>query len=177
MSKRTYEELKDILCHELNEITRKGDIDRERLDDVYKLTSAITMVESLMNRQSEEEGGYSNTYMNEGGSNAYRRSMRNSYDGMYNRMGNSRDYSNRSYPPIRVGRYSMDDYWDGSNDYSEARGRDAATGRYVSRDNYDPGYSRHTAEEKVTHKLEDMLDTTQDQRIRDAIMTAITMLR
>lgn len=102
--------------------------------------------------------------------------MRGSYDGMSNRMGYSRDYSNRSYPPIRIGRYSMDDYWDGAYDHSEARGRDAVTGRYVSRD-YDPGYSRHTAEEKVTRKLEDMLDITQDQRIRDALVTAMNMLK
>lgn len=165
---RKYEELKDILCHELDEITRKGTLDKEGLDDVYKLTSAITMVESLMKRHHDEY---------EGDSYAYRGDMRGSYGGMSNRMGYSRDYSNRSYPPIRIGRYSMDDNWDASNDYSEARGRDAATGRYVSRDYRYDGYSRHTAKEKMTNKLEDMLDTTQDEQIRGAIMTAMNMLK
>lgn len=167
MSMKTYDELKDILCRELDEIARKGDIDREKLDDVYKLTSAITMVESLMRRRE-----------NEGDSYAYRGDMRGSYDGMSNRMGYSRDYSTRTYPTVRVGRYSMDNHMDESyDDYSEARGRDAITGRYVSRDNYDPGYSRHTAEQKVTRKLEDMLDTTQDPHIREALTQAIMKLK
>lgn len=170
MSKRTYEEMKDILCHELDEITRSGELNRERLDDVYKLTSSITMIESLIRRDGDSHDGYSN----EGGSNAYRRSMHDSYDGMSNSMDYSGDYSNRSYPPIRVGRYSMDDM----PSHSEARGRDAVTGRYVSRDYaYDRGYSRHTAEEKVAGKLEDMLDTTQDPHIREALMTAMDKLK
>lgn len=159
-----YENLKDILCKELDEITRKGEIDRAGLDDIYKLTSAIVMVDSLIERNSD--------------SNAYRGDMRGSYDGMSNRMGYPDDYSNRTHPTVRVGRYSMDYNWDGSyDDYSEARGRDSATGRYVSRDNYDTGYSRHTAEQKVTQKLEDMLDTTQDPHIREVISQAISKLK
>lgn len=191
MSKRMYEDLKEILCHELNEITRKGDIDREGLDDVYKLSSAITMVESLMKKgqqNQQSEGEYSNeysNYSNEGGnSNAYsRRSMRNSYDGMSNRMGSSNDYASRDGYANRGEQYSrdysMDGSYDASNDYSGRRGRDAQTGRYVSRDgeSYDRGYSRHTAEQKVARKLEDMLDTTQDQHIRNAITQAINMLK
>ena len=129
-------------------------------------TSAITMIESLIQRQHNED---------EGGSYAYRGDMRDPYGGMSYSMGNSHDYHNRSYPPIRVGRYSMDDRWDGSHEYSEARGRDAATGRYVSRD--DGGYSRHAEKEKMTHKLEGMLDDTQDSEIRDAISTAMNMIR
>lgn len=184
MSKRMYEDLKEILCHELNEITRKGDIDREGLDDVYKLSSAITMVESLMKKQKQqgEESEYSNEYSNEGMSNAYRRSMRNSYDGMSNTDGSSNNYANRGGYANRGEQYSRDYSQDGSYDYSERRGRDAQTGRYVSRDNsydesYDRGYSRHTAEQKVARKLEDMLDTTQDQHIRKAIMKAMEMLK
>lgn len=151
MSTKTYEDLKDILCRELDEISRRGNIDREGLDNVYKLTSAITMIESLMNKDE---------YSNERGySNAYGRPMTI-------RM-------SRMYDPYSRDNYSREMSYD---DYSEARGRDAMTGRYVSRDN-DPGYSRHTAEQKVTHKLEDMLDTTQDQRIRDALTQAINMLK
>lgn len=135
-----YEDLKEILCHELNEITRKGDIDREGLDDVYKLSSAITMVESLMKKgQQGEEGGYSQesrmmpmswTSYEGGGSNEYSRmsnasNARGGGSNASNNYGNSRDggMSNRSY---------------NSNDYSEEssyrRGRDARTGQYVSRD-------------------------------------------
>ena len=151
MSMKTYEDLKDILCRELDEITSRGNIDREGLDNVYKLTSAITMIESLMNKDE---------YSNERGySNAYGRPMTIRMSHMYD--------------PYSRDNYGRGMYYD---DYSEARGRDAMTGRYVSRDN-DPGYSRHTAEQKVTHKLEDMLDTSQDQRIRDALTQAINMLK
>lgn len=194
MSKRMYEDLKEILCHELNEITRKGDIDREGLDDVYKLSSAITMIESLMKKGQQggqEEGEYSQQYSNRmnpmqwsyegGGSNDYSRNR--SYDGMSNERGvtdgrdASRDYgtSNRMY--------SREDM---SNDYSQRRGRDPQTGRYVSRDSYDSydsygsydgmnnrGYSRHDAEQAVVQKLQNILTTTKDAHIRKAIMQAM----
>ena len=174
MSMKVYEDMKDILCHELGEYAHKGNIDRDGLDDVFKLTTSIAKLEGLISgRYSSPEGRY-----DEGDSYAYRGDMRGSYDGMSNRMGYSRDYSTRTYPTVRVGRHSMDNHMDESyDDYSEARGRDAITGRYVSRDNYDPGYSRHTAEQKVTRKLEDMLDTTQDPHIREALTQAIVKLK
>lgn len=146
MGKRMYEDLKEILCHELNEITRRGDIDKESLDDVYKLSSAITMVESLMKKgqqggeQSMEE--YSNNMGNsnmrmpmwayEGASNDSYRSNR----GMSNErgttdgrdMGRSRGYANNSND------YSQDGSYDSYESYRRGRGAD---GRYVSRDSYD----------------------------------------
>lgn len=158
MSRMKYDEVEDILCDELNEISRKGDIDRTTLDDVYKLTSTLVMIESLKN----PDQGYSNAY---GRPMTIR--MSRMYD-PYSRDNYSRGMS-YDYSEARGREMSY-------NDYSEARGRDAMTGRFVSRDN-DPGYSRHTAEQKVTHKLEDMLDTTQDQRIRDALTQAINMLK
>lgn len=192
MSKRMYEDLKEILCHELNEITRKGDIDREGLDDVYKLSSAITMIESLMKKGQQggqEEGEYSQQYSNRmnpmhwsyegGGSNDYSRNR--SYDGMSNERGvtDGRDAGRDSRASNRM--YSREDM---SNDYSQRRGRDADTGRYVSRDSYDSydgsydgsyerGYSRHDAEQKVVQKLQDILATTKDTHIRKAIMQAM----
>ena len=140
MSKRMYEDLKEILCHELNEITRKGDIDREGLDDVYKLSSAITMVESLMKKgQQGQEGEYSERGYSQdnnrmmpmhwsyegGGSNDYSRNGMSNERGVTDGRDNSRNYgtSNRMY--------SREDM---SNDYSQRRGRGTQTGRYVSRD-------------------------------------------
>ena len=183
MSKRMYEDLKEILCHELNEITRKGDIDREGLDDVYKLSSAITMVESLMKKQQGQQEDNSNRmpYSYEGGSNDY---SRDSYEhGMSNErgvtdgrdMGRSRDYNNVSRD------YSRDSY-EANESYKRGRGAD---GRYVSRDSYDSydgmsnadsyerGYSRHTAEQMVVSKLQDILANTKDTHIRKAIMQAM----
>ena len=185
MSKRMYEDLKEILCHELNEITRRGDIDKESLDDVYKLSSAITMVESLMKKDKQMEEGTSNhmpMWSYEGGnSNAmsntsYERGTTDGRDAGRSRAyrGDSNDYSRDSYE---------------SND-SYRRGR-GADGRYVSRDSYDSydsgsydsydsyerGYSRHTAEQKVAEKLDDILKTTESPKVREAIEQAMRKIK
>lgn len=204
MSKRTYEDLKEILCHELGEITRKGDIDRESLDDVYKLSSAITMIESLMKKgqQGQQQEG---EYSQDGMSN--RMNMRRSYeggmsnDGSYDNMsyergttdgrdmgrsraynGISRDYSRESYENYQSndsyargrgadGRYvSRDSYGRMSND---SYARDMSNDSYDSYDSYERGYSRHTAEQMVVAKLQDILATTKDHRIRKAITQAM----
>ena len=206
MSKRMYEDLKEILCHELNEITRRGDIDKESLDDVYKLSSAITMVESLMKKGQQgdmmEEGSMSNAsnhmpmWAYEGASNDSYRSNR----GMSNErgttdgrdMGRSRGYGNNSND------YSQDGSYDSYESYRRGRGAD---GRYVSRDSYDSynnyydgsnrgsydsydsydsyerGYSRHTAEQKVAEKLKDILETTESPKVRDAINQAMQKIK
>lgn len=208
-----YEDLKEILCHELNEITRKGELDKESLDDVYKLSSAITMVESLMKKSQQgggEQGEMSNqsNYMpmwayaqggsnaggsNAGGSNAS--NMSNAYAGGSNaNMGSNAGGSNRggSYDGGSYGSYensnargrSNESYEGGSNEYSEEsyrRGRNQRTGRYMSRDSYEGGsyergYSRHSAEEKAIMKMEEIAETTQNPKVKQAIMQAVEKL-
>lgn len=170
MSMKVYEDMKDILCHELGEYAHKGKIDRDGLDDVFKLTTSIAKLEGLISgRYSSPEGGY-----DEGNSYAYRRGMRGSYDDMSNRMGNSRYYADRYGNSNRYEPYSWDDSAEG---YSDARGRDGRTGRYVSRDSYDPGYSRHTAEQQIATKLAEMRETSQDQHIRDTLTDAMSRLK
>lgn len=203
MSKRMYEDLKEILCHELNEITRKGDIDKESLDDVYKLSSAITMVESLMKKgqQQGDMGGEMSMASNhmpmmwayEGGSNASNgsyamsnnrsneRGSNDGRDGGRSRAyrGGSNDYSQESY-----------DSYESNDSYRRGRGAD---GRYVSResrdsydsyesnrgsyDSYERGYSRHTAEQKVAEKLQDILETTESPKVREAIEQAMMRIK
>lgn len=194
MGKRMYEDLKEILCHELNEITRKGDIDRESLDDVYKLSSAITMVESLMkkgqqgNMEDSETSnrGMSNhmpmwSYENGNSNNSYA-NERGVTDGRD--MGRSRDYRGNSND---YSRDSYDSYEASNESYRRGRGAD---GRYVSRDSYDSydgsydsynsyerGYSRHTAEQKVAEKLDDILKTTESPKVRQAIEQAMRTIK
>jgi len=190
MSKRMYEDLKEILCHELNEITRKGDIDKESLDDVYKLSSALTMVESMM----KKEGGM-------GSETSNHMPMHWSYDGQGNASNNSYAMSNER--GVTDGRdMGRSRAYDGnSNDYSRdsyesyRRGR-GADGRYVSRDgsydsydsydgsynrgsydSYERGYSRHTAEQKVAEKLDDILKTTESPKVRQAIEQAMMKIK
>ena len=78
-------------------------------------------------------------------------------DGMHSNN-QSMDYSNNSY-----------DYSNRS-DYSNRRGRDARTGRYVSRDS---GYSRAAEKEHMLDRLEDMLDDASSERERRAIEQCI----
>ena len=62
------------------------------------------------------------------------------------------------------------DYSNNSYDYSNRRGRDARTGRYVSRDR---GYSGAVEKEHMLDRLEDMLDDASSERERRAIEQCI----
>lgn len=177
MSKRMYEDLKEILCHELNEITRKGDIDKESLDDVYKLSSAMTMVESLMKKNPQGNMEESET------------SNRSNHMPMWSYEGNSNVMSNNSYERNTTDGRDMGRSRDSYDSYRRGRGAD---GRYVSRDSYDDsydrgsydsydsyerGYSRHTAEQVVAEKLERMLKTTESPKVRKAIEQAMAEIK
>lgn len=91
MSLKTYHDLKDMLCEELDEITRKGELTAGSLDTVDKLTHSIKSLETIiaMNEAQDGESGYY-PYMGR----SYRRDMR----GRYSRenRGYSRDDSRDS---------------------------------------------------------------------------------
>lgn len=153
-SKRMYEDLEEILCHEMNEITRKGEIDRESLDDLYKLLSTSIMVESRMRNSSYDP-------------------MMDGMSGMSTR--------NLRMPMMSGGNYAYDSYMNAYGDESYRRGRNQTTGRYMSRDSYDEGsyergYSRHSAEEKAIMKMEEIAETTQNPKVRQAVMQAVETL-
>ena len=87
------EELKQMLCDELEKITRKGELSAGSLDAVDKLTHSIKSIETIMamNDYSNEGRSYDGNY---GGS--YGRSYRGrSYERGNGRR--SRDYSGRRY--------------------------------------------------------------------------------
>lgn len=98
MGMKTYEELKDMLCEELEQVVAKGTLSAGDLDVVHKLTDTIKNIEKI---EMFDDGGYSGdddiTYrgMNRGG---YSRT-----DGMSYRRG--RDSRGR-YTSMRGGRYS-----------------------------------------------------------------------
>ena len=77
------EELKEMLCDELEEITAKGQLTAGDLDTVDKLTHSIKSIDTIMAMD-----GYSNTYYRDGNSYARRRDRM----GRYSRGGN-RNYS------------------------------------------------------------------------------------
>lgn len=75
--------------------------------------------------------------------------------------GYSRDnYSNRAMP------YMRNSYGYSNNRYSNRR----SGGRYSNE------YSRHDSKQATMEKLEDMLETSQDPTVRDAIMLAMNKL-
>lgn len=77
MSMKTYHDLKDMLCEELDEITRKGELTAGSLDTVDKLTHSIKSLETIiaMNEAQDGESGYY-PYM---GRSYQRRDMRGRY--------------------------------------------------------------------------------------------------
>lgn len=55
------EELRDMLCEELDEITKRGEIDERTLDQVDKLTHSIKSIDTIT--AMEESGRYGRRYM------------------------------------------------------------------------------------------------------------------
>ncbi len=91
MNTQTYNELKEMLCRELEEITRKKELTAGSLDTVDKLTHSIKSIETIiaMNEAGERQ------------SNSYPYSDRSSAGGgMSNRRGQRRD---------SMGRYSREE--------------------------------------------------------------------
>lgn len=110
MGKMTMNHLREMLCEELDEITKKGELSAGSLDTVDKLTHSIKSIDTIIAmEEGYSERGYSmnsydgdNSYARGRGRNARRDSMgRYASDGYSERRGYSRDY--------RGGRYSMDE--------------------------------------------------------------------
>ena len=101
-------ELKDMLCEELEDVVKKGELSAGDLDVVDKLTHSI---KSLVTIMAMEEGGYSND---------------GSYDGYNGNGGGMTGGSYNSYPrgySGRRGRDSMGRYTSGRR-YSRDEAKD-----------------------------------------------------
>lgn len=64
-------ELKSLLCEELEEYGRKGEVSASSLDVIDKLSHAIKNLDKII--ESKEDGGYSSRYYDDGRS--YNRGM------------------------------------------------------------------------------------------------------
>ena len=64
MSMQTFHDLKDMLCHELDEITRTGELSAGSLDTIDKLTHSIKSLETIiaMNEAHGDSGYYPHYY-------------------------------------------------------------------------------------------------------------------
>lgn len=200
---KNYEAVKEILEDQIKKIAKKGDITPQELDSLYK-ASAIVLDFETKDAMKEQGGSYGMSNRrgesyNQEQSNHYPWFMYyrdnandrgNSYGPIWNQeepyMGNhpmseDRDgQSNRSYTNIYDGAYdgaydgSYDGSMDASNDQSYRRGRDARTGRYVSRDNR--GYSRAMDKQRMIGKLEDMMDDAPSEKERRTLQQCVDKL-
>ena len=168
-----YEGLRDMLEKEVTEIERKGNLDPQGLDNLYKLMTALKVTDKCI----EREGGESYESRK-----SYGRGRSN--DGSYN----------RSYESMES-RESMGmmpwAYEDGMS--NARRGRDGdGDGRYnESRDNFrgytnrgrsnESGrsyeYSRDNSRKKMVQKLETLMDDTMSEYERQAIMDCINRIQ
>lgn len=171
-------DLKEVLTDQVKKISMKGDaISPQELDNAYKavdIIKDITTIEAMKKAEEQErQGGYSQEYsygtMRRPYFHMYPRGSYEggSYDGSYDSYDMSRSYDGRSYEQggQSNARRGRDGDSDGrySEDYSQRRGRDARTGRYVSRDggSYDGGsyeYSGHDNmnKEQMKRQIQEM---------------------
>ena len=114
MSMKAYEKLKDMLCEELESITKKGELTAGSLETVDKLTHSIKSLETIMAMHGYDNGG-SQTYSYDNG-NSMRGSGGSSYAGYDDEMSNARGRG-RNARRDSMGRYSSRGYsYDGAKD-------------------------------------------------------------
>lgn len=145
------DEIKDKLCEELEEYSKKGKMSAGDLETIHKLTDTIKNIGKIC--MLEEEGGYSE----HGGEWEAR--------GGYG-MGRSYNEGGSSYARNRR-RDSMGRYSRNGDGYSEEGSRGGNRG----------GYSRDGAKGYMLEQLEDMMENVHTEKEREAIRHCMTTLR
>ncbi len=95
MGMKAMYDLRDMLCKELDEITRKGELGAGDLDIAYKLVSTVKNIDKI--EMMEDDGDYSRRYSRDGNWEA---DMRGNY-------GRDSSYARRGTHYVR-GHYSRD---------------------------------------------------------------------
>ena len=161
MEKKTMESLRAMLCKEIEDIAKKGNLTRESLDilkDLIETEKNIGKIEHYDSEKEMKEGlvpydmGYSQRkYFIDAdyqpGMNSYARGMdrRMAYDVD---SGNSYTY----YTPMHEHMYSMRGGMGNSNA---------------------GGYSRHGDTQEMKKELNEMMNDTQDVKVKDAIQKVL----
>lgn len=128
------EELREMLCKELDDVTKKGELSAGSLDIVDKLTHSIKSIDTIM---AMEDAGYSN----DGYSNARGRGANARRDSM--------------------GRYSRNYMYDGGGSYDSNSYEGDSYGGYSTRRR---GYSRDEAMDELKEHLHQMKNMVQDEQ-------------
>jgi len=150
-----FENLRDMLEREVQEIQKEGNLDTQKLDNLYKLMSALKHTNQCIEEESMEGASYDNRGMRYGMSNNYSRMMPYSMDNM--------SYARRD--------------GDGDGRYNESR--DNFRNRSYRGQSYGGSYeySRDNSKRKMVQKLETLMDDTMSEYDRNAIMDCIDKIK
>lgn len=150
-----FENLRDMLEREVQEIQKEGNLDTQKLDNLYKLMSALKHTNQCIEEESMEGASYDNRGMRYGMSNNYSRMMPYSMDDM--------SYARRD--------------GDGDGRYNESR--DNFRNRSHRGQSYGGSYeySRDNSKRKMVQKLETLMDDTMSEYDRNAIMDCIDKIK
>ena len=165
------EDLKDLLCAELEEYAEKGKksgkMSMGDLESIHKLTDTVKNI--LKIDTLTEELGYSEDghYMGEG------RIYGTSYESGYSERGGSSYARGRGRYARRdsMGRYSRDDGMSYDDDMSYARG-----GRGGNRGGMRGGYSRDDGKEYMMERLGELMDEAEKPAEREALKKCMQAL-
>lgn len=106
------EELKDMLCEELEEYGSKEKLDMGGLEIVDKLAHAIKNIDKIMESEYSEGRSYRGSYRGNYGEGSYRGYGENSYRGNYGDRGSYESYARgrgRNARRDSMGRYASAD--------------------------------------------------------------------
>ena len=150
-----FENLRDMLEREVQEIQKEGNLDTQKLDNLYKLMSALKHTNQCIEEESMEGASYDNRGMRYGMSNNYSRMMPYSMDNM--------SYARRD--------------GDGDGRYNESR--DNFRNRSYRGQSYGGSYeySRDNSKRNMVQKLETLMDDTMSEYDRNAIMDCIDKIK
>lgn len=137
-------DIRDMVCKELDEVARKGELSAGSLDAVHKLTDILKNTYKI---EMLEEAG-----------------EEYSHDGSYARGRNSRSYTNGTNNNYR--RYSRDDMYSADDDMSMARG--GRRGQHYVRGHY----SYAEAADAMAKQIGEMMAQTDDAEIKDVLSRA-----
>lgn len=202
-----YEDLRDMLEKEVKDIQKKGDLDVQGLDNLYKLMTAIKVTDRCIEREKGEKpeavasnmvAPTANAYTNRRYSrmmppeptmamgNTMANTMGNTYaEAAYADMANEADkaYADGVYDGIQSERRGGRRGRDGDNDgrYNESRDNfrnSQDRGRsYEAYDGRSYEYSRDATKKKMVQKLETLMDDTMSETERKAIMECIEKIK
>lgn len=162
MEKKTIDTLRTMICGELEDIAKKGIVSHENLDILKDLLESAKNLEKIEKYQDEKKEKEMD-------------------------MG----YSQRKYyidadyqPPIGPNSYARGGQ---GNSYGYSMGRVYDGGSYMDRNSYmynpgyEPmsmysmarGYSRHGSKQEMMTELQEMMDETNDMKVKEAIQKVL----